>query len=78
MAKKKKNPFSVDAFLSTVAAGRTIATYLKNQNVFAQGEPADSVFYIQEGKVKISVISSGEKRPSSPFTRTEISSEKVA
>jgi CRP/FNR family transcriptional regulator, cyclic AMP receptor protein len=37
--------------------GRTVASYRKNQNIFAQGEPANSVFYIQEGKVKVYVIS---------------------
>jgi CRP-like cAMP-binding protein len=57
MAKKKKYAFNVDAFLSTVHGGRTIASYRKNQKIFAQGEPADSVFYIREGKVKLYVIS---------------------
>jgi CRP/FNR family transcriptional regulator, cyclic AMP receptor protein len=44
-------------FLSTVDGGRTVSSYRKNQKVFAQGDPADSVFYIQEGKVKVCVIS---------------------
>jgi CRP/FNR family cyclic AMP-dependent transcriptional regulator len=57
MARKKNYPFSVDTFLSTVDGGRTVASYRKNQKIFAQGEPADSVFYIQEGKVKVYVIS---------------------
>jgi CRP/FNR family transcriptional regulator, cyclic AMP receptor protein len=58
MAKaKKKHPFNVETFLNTVAVGRTVASYRKNQKIFAQGEPADSVFYIQEGKVKVFVIS---------------------
>jgi CRP-like cAMP-binding protein len=38
-------------------AGRTITRYKKNQTVFAQGDPADAVFYIQEGKAKVTVIS---------------------
>ena len=50
MAKKKKYAFSVDTFLNTVEEGRTLASYRKNQKIFAQGEPADSVFYVQEGK----------------------------
>jgi len=54
---KKKRPFNVKAFLSTVDGGRTVATYQKSQKVFSQGDPADSVFYIQEGKVKVCVIS---------------------
>jgi CRP/FNR family transcriptional regulator, cyclic AMP receptor protein len=62
MAKtKKKPPFSVNTFLSTVDGGRTVASYRKNQKIFSQGEPADSVFYIREGKVKVYVISESGK-----------------
>ena len=58
MAKaKKKVPFDVDVFLRTVDGGRTVSNYGKNQKVFAQGDPADSVFYIQKGKVKVCVLS---------------------
>ena len=58
MAKaKKKRQFDPRVFLSTVDGGRTITSYRPNQKVFSQGEPADSVFYIQEGKVKVLVIS---------------------
>jgi CRP/FNR family cyclic AMP-dependent transcriptional regulator len=57
MAKDKKHAFSVDTFLSTVDGGRTIASYSKSQTIFSQGERADSVFYIQQGKVKVLVIS---------------------
>jgi CRP/FNR family cyclic AMP-dependent transcriptional regulator len=56
-AKKKKVAFNVKTFLSTVEAGRTVATYRKNEKIFLQGDPADSVFYIQEGKVKVCVLS---------------------
>jgi CRP/FNR family cyclic AMP-dependent transcriptional regulator len=45
------------ALLSTVDGGRTVAAYRKNEKIFAQGDPADAVFYIQEGKVKVCVIS---------------------
>jgi CRP-like cAMP-binding protein len=62
----------------TVDGGRTVASYRKNQKVFTQGERADSVFYIREGKVKVCVISEVGKRPSSPSTGTEISSARVA
>ncbi len=57
MAKKKRPAFNVKTFLSTVNGGRTIAGYRKDQKVFSQGDPADAVFYIQEGKVKVCVIS---------------------
>jgi CRP/FNR family transcriptional regulator, cyclic AMP receptor protein len=50
-------PFDVEAFLTTVDGGRTISTYRKDQAVFSQGDAADSVFYIQKGKVKVTVLS---------------------
>jgi CRP/FNR family transcriptional regulator, cyclic AMP receptor protein len=53
----KKPPFNVNKFLATVDGGRTIMTYGKNQAIFSQGEAADSVFYIREGKVKVTVRS---------------------
>jgi CRP/FNR family transcriptional regulator, cyclic AMP receptor protein len=52
-----ERPFDVEAFLTTVDGGRTISTYRMDQTVFSQGEAADSVFYIQKGKVKVSVVS---------------------
>ena len=56
MAKAKKRPFNVKVFLNTVDGGRTVATYRKDQKVFSQGDPADSVFFSREGKVKVRVI----------------------
>lgn len=57
MAKAKKLPFKVDDFLNAVDGGRTVASYRTDQNIFTQGDPADAVFYIQEGKVKVCVVS---------------------
>lgn len=54
---KVQRPFDPKVFLSKADGGRTISTYKKNQVVFAQGDPADSVFYILDGKAKITVIS---------------------
>ena len=54
---KHRQPFDPKVFLAKANGGRTISTYRKNQIVFAQGDPADSVFYIHDGKVKITVIS---------------------
>jgi CRP-like cAMP-binding protein len=45
------------AFLSKVNGGRAISDYRKDQVVYTQGQPADSVFYIQSGKVKKTVVS---------------------
>jgi CRP-like cAMP-binding protein len=44
-------------FLAKVGGGRTIAKYRKNQKIFAQGDAADAVFYIQKGRVKVTVVS---------------------
>ena len=41
--------------------GRTISTYRKDETVFAQGDAADSVFYIQKGKIKVTVVSENGK-----------------
>ena len=57
MKAKKEPAFNVDTFLATVNGGRTISTYRKGQKVFRQGDPADAVFYLKEGKVKVCVIS---------------------
>ena len=54
---KKKAPFDPKIFLATVHGGRTIAKYKKDQIIFSQSSPADAVFYIQKGKVKITVVS---------------------
>ena len=57
MNSKQKLPFDPKAFLAKVNGGRTISDYRNNQIVYSQGDPADSVFYIQKGKVKITVLS---------------------
>jgi CRP-like cAMP-binding protein len=57
MAKKEKPTFDPELFLRTVNGGRTMAKYKKGQAVFSQGNPADSVFYIRKGRVKITVVS---------------------
>jgi CRP/FNR family cyclic AMP-dependent transcriptional regulator len=61
VAKKKKQPFNVNSFLSSVDGGRTITSYRKNQKIFSQGDRADAVFYIQDGKVKVCVRSEAGK-----------------
>ena len=48
--------FDVVAYLKQ-STGMSVATYPENQIVYAQGDPADSVFYIHNGKVKVTVIS---------------------
>ena len=53
----KKVPFDPKVFLATVNGGRSISKYRQDQTVFSQSRPADAVFYIQKGKVKITVVS---------------------
>lgn len=57
MGKPAKNEFDPKAFLAKVGAGKTILNIKKNQHVFEQGEVADTVFYIQKGRVKLTVLS---------------------
>jgi CRP/FNR family transcriptional regulator, cyclic AMP receptor protein len=60
-AVKKRREFDPQTFLSTIDGGRTVATFTKKQRVFAQGDVADAVFYIQKGKLRLSVVSKGGK-----------------
>jgi CRP/FNR family cyclic AMP-dependent transcriptional regulator len=57
MATKPKRQFDPRVFLAKADGGRTISIYRKDQVVFSQGDPADAVFYILQGKVKITVVS---------------------
>jgi CRP-like cAMP-binding protein len=47
----------LQTLLAKANGGRSISTYQKNQIVFSQGAPADSIFYIQNGEVKLTVLS---------------------
>ena len=57
MRKRVKTSFDPKAFLAKVGEGKTISKYRNDQIVFSQGQLADAVFYIQEGKVKLTVVS---------------------
>jgi CRP/FNR family transcriptional regulator, cyclic AMP receptor protein len=61
MADKRNIPFDSKIFLSIVGDGKTILKVKKNQALFSQGDAADAVFYIQEGKVKLSIVSTKGK-----------------
>ena len=54
---KRKQPFVLEFFLSHAEGGRTKAKYRKNETVFRQGESADAVFYIMDGKCNDTVVS---------------------
>ena len=53
--------FDPSAFLSQTGLGRKFVDLKKGQTVFSQGDPAETVFYIQTGQIKLSVTSSGGK-----------------
>jgi CRP-like cAMP-binding protein len=57
MKRKRKLPFDPKVFLAKVNGGRAISNYRKDQIVYKQGDPATSVFYVQSGKVKKTVVS---------------------
>ena len=56
-AQKQPRVFDPQAFLANTGMGRTVHSYRPKQAVFSQGERADAVFYIQEGRVRLSVLS---------------------
>jgi CRP/FNR family transcriptional regulator, cyclic AMP receptor protein len=56
-ASKKLIKFDTKAFLSTINGGRKIEAFPKKRTIFAQGDSSDAVFYIREGKVKLTVVS---------------------
>jgi len=56
-ATKKKDEFDPNIFLATIGEGRKMVAVRKKQTIFAQGDEADAVFYIQKGKVRLTVVS---------------------
>ncbi|MGA2923224.1 MAG: Crp/Fnr family transcriptional regulator [Candidatus Sulfotelmatobacter sp.] len=58
---KKRRKFDPKTFLSTIDRGRTIATVPKKQAIFVQGDSSDAVFYIQRGRVKLTVVAKSGK-----------------
>lgn len=49
--------FDAKTFLATAGKGRTLAKYRKNAKIYAQGELAEAIFYIQSGQIKLTVVS---------------------
>jgi CRP/FNR family cyclic AMP-dependent transcriptional regulator len=61
MKVKQKAAFDAEAFLRCAGVGRTVVTYQPTNVIFSQGDVSDSVLYIQEGAVKLSVLSHAGK-----------------
>jgi CRP-like cAMP-binding protein len=58
---KKHRKFDPKTFLATIGEGRKIQAFAKGQNIYAQGDQADAVFYLQKGKVQLTVVSKAGK-----------------
>jgi CRP/FNR family transcriptional regulator, cyclic AMP receptor protein len=57
----KKTDFNAHAFLSTIGKGRDMVSFNKKQTIFAQGDATDGLFFVQTGKVQLSVVSEAGK-----------------
>ena len=57
MGRKQPAGFDAKAFLTKAGTGRSTSPYRKKQVVFAQGDPADAVFYLERGQIKLTVVS---------------------
>ncbi len=57
MGRKLTAAFDAKAFLTKAGTGRSTSPYRKKQVVFAQGDPADAVFYLERGQIKLTVVS---------------------
>ena len=61
MKAKSVRIFNPKLFLTTIGEGRKILPFEKGQTIFAQGGPTDAVFYVQKGKIKLTVVSQAGK-----------------
>jgi len=57
----RRRDFDPHVFLATIGEGRKVLAFHKKQAIFAQGDAADAVFYIQEGKIRLTVVSKAGK-----------------
>jgi CRP-like cAMP-binding protein len=67
MVELEKPAFDAAAFLATAGQGRTIVQLKPKETLFEQGEPADSVFYLQKGRAKVTVASKSGKEATITF-----------
>ena len=61
MAPQNKSTFDLVAFLANAGLGRRIINLKPKETFFCQGDPADSVFYLQKGRARLTVVSQGGK-----------------
>jgi CRP/FNR family cyclic AMP-dependent transcriptional regulator len=65
--RKKTRSFDPDIFLATIGEGRKSLSIPKKQGIYAQGDSADSIFYVQQGKIRLVVVSKTAKKPQLGF-----------
>ena len=61
MPPKKKRPFDARAFLELAGLGKRVATFARSDVIFSQGDPCDSVMYLRNGGIQLSVLSHAGK-----------------
>src|SRR6185437_12668919 len=61
MKSSTATPFNPEAFLNSSGLGRRIIELKPNEHFFTQGDPADSVFYLQKGRARVTVVSTAGK-----------------
>jgi CRP-like cAMP-binding protein len=62
MAPTKKRPFNAQAFLESAGLGKLTVSYARGEVLFSQGDPCESVMYVQSGAIQLSVLSSSGKQ----------------
>jgi CRP-like cAMP-binding protein len=67
MTSAADGPFSVATFLANAGLGRRIITLMPKDVFFSQGDLADSIFYLQKGRAKLTVVSAAGKEASITF-----------
>ena len=55
--RKLSTAYDAEAFLARAGVGKTVVNLKKKEGAFSQGAPADAVFYIQKGKIQLTVVS---------------------
>jgi CRP/FNR family transcriptional regulator, cyclic AMP receptor protein len=61
LSEQKKVEFDPKKFLATIGEGRKVVSFRKKQTIFTQGDAADAIFYIQRGKIRLTVVSKAGK-----------------
>ena len=75
---KRLPPFDPKALLTRVGEGKSVVSFRRKQVIFSQGDPADEVYYVQKGRVKLTVVSKQGKEAVVAFVGADMFSVKAA